>query len=367
MHTNFNSDLSRVTDCPQLFVIAATIVAVSAASPVSYNIVPLRRGVLSPTVTYTSSPTYAYTIPIGKYSDALETYSSTAVRPVVSPTVYAAKTSLVAQGAVESEYDPNPQYRYSYSVNAPETGDSKSHEESRNGDSVQGSYSVVESDGSIRRVDYTADAVTGFNAVVQREVGAVAPPPAPVKPLPAAPVVTRIAAPASTVAYKPAPTLAVKSIPQVTYQSVPQLTFQSVPAATIKTAPALAFKSIPQATYQPIPELTFQSVPAATVKTAPALALKPIPQVTYQSVPEVTYKSVPAATYKSTPALAVHSVPEVTYQSVPDVLAVNPVPAVQYQSVPAVRVAVPAAQQVSLAQLGSARTSFSAPYANYEY
>ena len=211
------SELSRGNHCPQLFIITATLIAVSSASPASYNIVPLRRGVLSPTVTYTSSPTYTYTVPIGKYSDALETYSSSAVRPVFSPTVYAAKPSLVAQDTVDSPYDPNPQYKFSYSVTAPATGDSKSHEETRIGDNVQGSYSVVESDGSIRRVEYSADAVNGFNAVVQREIGAGPPPPAPVKPLPplpAAPVVARIATPHSTVPYKPAPALAVKSIPE---------------------------------------------------------------------------------------------------------------------------------------------------------
>jgi hypothetical protein len=346
-----HSDLSRGNDCSQLFIIAATIIAASTASPVSYNIVPLRRGVLSPTVTYTSSPTYAYSVPIGKYSDALETHSSSAVRPVISPTLYAAKTSLVAQDTVDSEYDPNPQYRFSYSVNAPDTGDSKSHEESRTGDNVQGSYSVVESDGSIRRVDYSADAVSGFNAVVQREVGAVPPPPAPVKPLAPLP-----AAPATAVAYKPAPALAVKSIPQVT--------FQSVPAAAVKPAPALAVKSIPRVTYQPIPDVTFQSVPAGAIRTAPALAVKSIPQVTYQHIPDVTFQSVPAGAIRTAPALAVHSVPELTYQSVPEYLAVHSAPTAQYQSVPAVpavRVAAPSAQP------SSARISFSAPYASYEY
>jgi hypothetical protein len=52
-----------------------------------------------------------------------------------------------------------------------ETGDSKAQEETRNGDSVEGSYSIVEPDGSIRTVRYSADPVNGFNAVVERNRG----------------------------------------------------------------------------------------------------------------------------------------------------------------------------------------------------
>lgn len=41
--------------------------------------------------------------------------------------------------------------------------------ESRRGDAVQGSYSLVEPDGHNRVVHYTADAHNGFNAVVERQ------------------------------------------------------------------------------------------------------------------------------------------------------------------------------------------------------
>lgn len=44
----------------------------------------------------------------------------------------------------------------------------KNQEESRNGDVVKGSYRLVEPDGSLRTVIYTADAINGFNAVVHR-------------------------------------------------------------------------------------------------------------------------------------------------------------------------------------------------------
>lgn len=49
------------------------------------------------------------------------------------------------------------------------TGDSKNQQETRSGDVVQGSYSLVEPDGTRRIVEYTADPIQGFNAVVHRE------------------------------------------------------------------------------------------------------------------------------------------------------------------------------------------------------
>jgi hypothetical protein len=69
------------------------------------------------------------------------------------------------------EYDANPHYSYTYSVNDAATGDNKSQSESRDGDVVKGQYSLVEADGSLRTVDYTADPVNGFNAVVHKSAG----------------------------------------------------------------------------------------------------------------------------------------------------------------------------------------------------
>ncbi|XP_055643383.1 larval cuticle protein A2B-like [Toxorhynchites rutilus septentrionalis] len=73
----------------------------------------------------------------------------------------------VAKVAV-ADYDPNPQYSYSYSVADAVTGDNKNQQESRSGDVVTGSYSLIEPDGVQRVVEYTADPVNGFNAVVHR-------------------------------------------------------------------------------------------------------------------------------------------------------------------------------------------------------
>lgn len=63
------------------------------------------------------------------------------------------------------DYDPNPQYSFAYDVQDGLTGDSKSQHETRSGDVVQGSYSLIDADGHKRTVDYTADPHNGFNAV----------------------------------------------------------------------------------------------------------------------------------------------------------------------------------------------------------
>uniref|UniRef100_A0A2H1WHY6 SFRICE_007770 n=1 Tax=Spodoptera frugiperda TaxID=7108 RepID=A0A2H1WHY6_SPOFR len=79
-----------------------------------------------------------------------------------------------------------PRYGFNYAVNDPLTGDQKAQTESRDGGYVKGSYSLTEPDGTLRVVDYTADPVSGFNAVVKR-VGPAAHPQTYV----AAPVVSK--------------------------------------------------------------------------------------------------------------------------------------------------------------------------------
>lgn len=98
--------------------------------------------------------------------------------------------------AINTDFDPAPQYAYAYNVHDSITGDQKSQQETRDGDVVKGtqrhrnrstkshasvfhmiffsfwifvgSYSLVESDGSIRTVIYTADPINGFNAIVEK-------------------------------------------------------------------------------------------------------------------------------------------------------------------------------------------------------
>nr|BAM18098.1 cuticular protein PxutCPR67Ba [Papilio xuthus] len=102
-----------------------------------------------------------------------------------APVAYAA--APVAKLAVE-EYDAHPQYSFAYDVQDGLTGDSKSQHETRDGDVVHGSYSVVDPDGTKRTVDYTADPHNGFNAVVSKE-----------------PVAVKVAKVAAPVAYHAAP------------------------------------------------------------------------------------------------------------------------------------------------------------------
>lgn len=62
----------------------------------------------------------------------------------------------------DDEYDPNPQYSFAYDVQDGLTGDSKSQHETRSGDVVHGSYSLIDADGHKRTVEYTADDHNGF-------------------------------------------------------------------------------------------------------------------------------------------------------------------------------------------------------------
>ncbi|CAG9837291.1 unnamed protein product [Diabrotica balteata] len=87
--------------------------------------------------------------------------------------------TVIAEPSAPAHYD------FSYGVSDPHTGDAKSQHESRRGDVVHGSYSLLESDGTKRTVDYTADSHNGFNAVVHKEPAVHA----------VAPVVAKIAAP----------------------------------------------------------------------------------------------------------------------------------------------------------------------------
>ncbi|CAG9859391.1 unnamed protein product [Phyllotreta striolata] len=68
----------------------------------------------------------------------------------------------------KDDYHAHPKYSFKYGVHDPSTGDVKSQKETRDGDVVKGQYSLVEPDGSIRTVDYVADPINGFNAVVSK-------------------------------------------------------------------------------------------------------------------------------------------------------------------------------------------------------
>ncbi|KAG6465059.1 hypothetical protein O3G_MSEX014912 [Manduca sexta] len=104
-----------------------------------------------------------------------------------------------APGYQLKHYD-KPKYAFNYGVADHFTGDIKSQHETRDGDVVKGQYSLLEPDGSVRTVDYTADSVHGFNAVVSKSGPSVHAAPAAPRPSPVPVAPTVPAAPAVPVA-----------------------------------------------------------------------------------------------------------------------------------------------------------------------
>ncbi|CAH0407857.1 unnamed protein product [Chilo suppressalis] len=98
--------------------------------------------------------------------------------------VYRAPIASYAHAAPVEVY-AHPRYTFNYGVTDGHTGDQKSQWESRDGDVVKGQYSLVEPDGTIRTVNYSADDHNGFNAVVSRQGHAAHPAVAPVVAAPA--------------------------------------------------------------------------------------------------------------------------------------------------------------------------------------
>ncbi|XP_017863915.1 PREDICTED: cuticle protein 21 [Drosophila arizonae] len=74
------------------------------------------------------------------------------------------------QQAEEEEYDDqNSSYQFGFDVKDDEFTNYQNRKEVRDGSVIKGSYSVVDSDGFIRTVKYTADPKEGFKAEVIRE------------------------------------------------------------------------------------------------------------------------------------------------------------------------------------------------------
>jgi Insect cuticle protein len=63
----------------------------------------------------------------------------------------------------------NPSYQFGFDVKDDEFTNYQNRKETRDGGVIKGSYSVVDSDGFIRTVTYTADPKEGFKAEVVRE------------------------------------------------------------------------------------------------------------------------------------------------------------------------------------------------------
>ncbi|KAM3961221.1 cuticular protein RR-2 motif 70 [Aphomia sociella] len=156
-------------------------------------------------------------------------------RASVAPVALAAPLAAAPVAARLEEFDPLPQYRFGYNVADSLTGDYKSQQERRDGDLVQGSYSVVEPDGTRRVVDYSADSVNGFNAVVRNEPLVAAAPAVVAEP---AVVSARIAA-APIAAVAPARLTAAVAAPYAAY-TAPVAAAYTAPVAKVAAAPLFA-------------------------------------------------------------------------------------------------------------------------------
>ncbi|KAL5283809.1 hypothetical protein ACFFRR_006219 [Megaselia abdita] len=191
--------------------------------------------------------------------------------PVVAaaPLVHAAPVlKTVAQPVLAKqveEYDPHPQYKFGYDVQDSLTGDSKSQSETRDGDVVQGEYSLTDADGFRRTVQYTADPVNGFNAVVHRE-------PLVKSAVVAAPVVKTVA----PVAYT-APVVKTIAAHPVAYTSAHPVAYTAAhPVAystpVVKTVSPVAYSAAHPVAYTAAHPVAYSAPVVKTVATAPVVA-----------------------------------------------------------------------------------------------
>jgi hypothetical protein len=130
------------------------------ASPVA---VPAAHGYASPALAH------------GYASPALAYEYAPAPNYVVAAPAYTPSYSHGYAKSAHVDYYAHPKYSFNYGVKDYHTGDVKDQWEARDGDVVKGEYSLVEPDGTTRKVTYTADDHNGFNAVVEKSGHAVHP------------------------------------------------------------------------------------------------------------------------------------------------------------------------------------------------
>ncbi|XP_053602885.1 cuticle protein 21-like [Plodia interpunctella] len=99
-------------------------------------------------------------------------YAATPVHYAAPVAKVIAPAPKVLVAAHQEEEYAHPKYEFSYSVADGHSGDNKSQHEARDGDAVHGEYSLLEADGSVRTVQYSADDHSGFNAVVSHSAPA---------------------------------------------------------------------------------------------------------------------------------------------------------------------------------------------------
>ncbi|CAK1553786.1 unnamed protein product [Leptosia nina] len=137
--------------------------------PLTYSAANIYPNVL-PQHYHQYSSNYPYSLAPLHYAPGYEQVALNEPIVYVEPVVHPAPHQIIPEAIVEAqpEVEEKPHYLFAYSVVDSKTGDNKQHQESRDGDVVRGEYSLLESDGTVRRVEYIADPQKGFNAVVSR-------------------------------------------------------------------------------------------------------------------------------------------------------------------------------------------------------
>ncbi|CAO1308725.1 unnamed protein product [Diamesa hyperborea] len=95
-------------------------------------------------------------------------YQQPKAQPKPKRPVFSAEQQQAEEENAE-DYEPSPSYQFGFDVKDDEFTNYQNRKESREGNVIKGSYSVVDSDGFIRTVTYTADPKEGFKAEVVRE------------------------------------------------------------------------------------------------------------------------------------------------------------------------------------------------------
>ncbi|XP_052758598.1 larval/pupal rigid cuticle protein 66-like [Galleria mellonella] len=155
---------------------------------------------------------------------------------VLAAVVAVAHSSVVPVARADADYTS-----FAYDVADPNTGDYKSQVETRVGGNVQGQYSLLDADGTRRTVDYAADDVNGFNAVVRKDPAVVA-----------APVVAAAPAVAAVPAVVAARTIAAPAVVAARTIASPAVVAAAAPGVIARTYSAPSLYSAPLAYSSPI-------------------------------------------------------------------------------------------------------------------
>ncbi|XP_060800978.1 cuticle protein 7-like [Amyelois transitella] len=148
-------------------VLACALVCVASAGLIAPHGGLLGAGLAGPYGHGLAAPAYG----LGLGHGGLVAHGAPFLRAPIAP---------IAHAAAPVEVYSHPRYTFNYGVADGHTGDQKSQWEARDGDVVKGQYSLVEPDGTVRTVNYSADDHNGFNAVVSRQGHAAHPAAAPV-------------------------------------------------------------------------------------------------------------------------------------------------------------------------------------------